>query len=132
MAYSTAPPQDADAPIEERAADQPFAYNAHADQVTGILERVTFHNEENGYTVARLAVEGSRDLLTVVGSFSNPTVGEQLVCEGRWTAHREFGRQFNVERYHTSRPATAFAIEKYLGSGLIKGVGPVMAKRMVE
>ena len=102
------------------------------EALVGVLERVTYHNEENGYTVGRLAVEGARDLVTLIGNFSNPVVGEQLTCEGRWTAHREFGRQFAVERYHTSKPATAFAIEKYLGSGLIKGVGPVMAKRMVE
>lgn len=102
------------------------------DTLTGILERLTYHNEENGYTVGKLAVEGARDLITVVGSFSNPVVGEQLYLEGRWTSHREFGRQFQVERYNTSKPATAFAIEKYLGSGLIKGIGPVMAKRMVE
>ncbi|MCW3096290.1 MAG: recD [Chthonomonadaceae bacterium] len=106
--------------------------SAPLDALVGVLERVTYHNEENGYTVGRLAVEGARDLVTLVGNFSNPVVGEQLTCEGRWTAHREFGRQFAVERYHTSKPATAFAIEKYLGSGLIKGVGPVMAKRMVE
>lgn len=103
-----------------------------AEALTGVLERVTYHNEENGYTVGRLAIEGARDLVTVVGSFSNPVVGELLVCEGRWTAHREFGRQFQVERYSTSKPATVFAIEKYLGSGLIKGIGPVMAKRMVD
>jgi exodeoxyribonuclease V alpha subunit len=115
-----------------RTLDAPGAYNPGAATVTGVLERVTYHNEDNGYTVARLAVEGSRDLLTIVGNFSNPVVGEQIVCEGAWTAHREFGRQFAVESYHTSKPATAFAIEKYLGSGLIKGVGPVMAKRMVE
>lgn len=102
------------------------------DSVEGVLERITYHNEESGYTVARLAVEGARDLMTVVGNFPNPVVGEQLVCEGHWTAHREYGRQFNVDRYQTSKPATAFAIEKYLGSGLIKGVGPIMAKRMVE
>ena len=102
------------------------------DVVTGVLERVTFHSEESGYTVARLAIEGARDLVTVVGNFSNPIVGEMLICEGRWTAHREFGRQFAVERYSTSKPATVYAIEKYLGSGLIKGVGPVMAKRMVD
>ncbi len=108
-------------------------YNARPmDVVTGVLERVTYHNEENGYTVARLAVEGARDLVTVVGNFSNPIVGEMLVCEGSWTAHREFGRQLTVQSYSTSKPATAFAIEKYLGSGLIKGVGPVMAKRMVD
>lgn len=100
--------------------------------VTGILERVTFHNEENGYTVGRLAIEGARDLVTVIGSFSNPIVGELLVCEGRWVANREYGRQFAMERYSTAKPATAYAIEKYLGSGLIRGVGPVVARRMVE
>lgn len=126
MPYST-PTQAPD-----RTSDTPVSYNAFPDSVTGILERVTYHNEENGYTVARLAIEGARDLLTVVGNFSNPVVGEQLICEGQWTSHREFGRQFQVERYQTSKPATAFAIERYLGSGLIKGVGPVMAKRMVE
>ena len=82
--------------------------------------------------MGRLAVEGARDLITVVGNFTNPVVGEQLVCEGAWTAHKEFGRQFAVERYQMTKPATAFAIEKYLGSGLIKGIGPVMAKRMVD
>lgn len=101
------------------------------DTLSGVLERLTYHNEENGYTVGRLAVEGARDLVTIVGNFSNPVVGEQFYLEGNWTAHREFGRQFAVERYSVSQPATAFAIEKYLGSGLIKGVGPVMAKRMV-
>jgi len=120
---------DHDVPPQNSIKPNPFS---PLEAVIGVLERVTYHNEENGYTIARLAVEGARDLVTLVGNFSNPVVGEQLTCEGRWTAHREFGRQFAVERYHTSKPATAFAIEKYLGSGLIKGVGPVMAKRMVE
>lgn len=110
----------------------PPSQNPLNDTLTGVLERVTYHNEENGYTVGRLAIEGARDLVTVVGSFSNPIVGEMLICEGKWTAHREFGKQFAIERYSTSKPATAFAIEKYLGSGLIKGIGPVMAKRMVD
>jgi len=101
------------------------------DQLEGVIERVTYHNEENGYTVARLAVEGERDLITVVGGMGNPVAGESVRVYGRWTSHREYGRQFQVERYDTIRPATATAIEKYLGSGLIKGVGPVMAKRMV-
>src|SRR5579871_4314069 len=117
---------------DPRRPDPGEAASRYLDALTGVLERVTYHNEENGYTVGRLAVEGARDLMTIVGNFSNPVVGEQLYCEGKWAAHREFGRQFLVERYSTSKPATAFAIEKYLGSGLIKGVGPVMAKRMVD
>ena len=124
-------PYAAETQTKQESQENP--YNARPlDVVTGVLERVTYHNEENGYTVARLAVEGARDLITVVGNFSNPIVGEMLVCEGSWTAHREFGRQLTVQGYSTSKPATAFAIEKYLGSGLIKGVGPVMAKRMVD
>ncbi len=119
-------------PAPQTTSSDPDVPAPGLDSVTGVLERITYHNEENGYTVARLAVEGERDLVTIVGSFSNPIVGEMLVCEGRWSAHREYGRQLTVERYSTSRPATAFAIEKYLGSGLIKGVGPVMAKRMTD
>jgi exodeoxyribonuclease V alpha subunit len=114
-------------PYQASSSDQP-----PTDSVSGVLERITFHNEETGYTVARLAVEHARDLVTVVGSMNNPAVGEMLVCEGRWSAHREYGRQFLLQRYATTRPASLFAIEKYLGSGLIKGVGPVMARRMVE
>ena len=121
--YAAPAPSDAAA----SAAPNPFA-----DTITGVLERVTYHNEDNGYTIGRLAVEGARDLITIVGNFSNPVVGEQLFCEGKWTAHKEYGRQFSIERYNTTKPATAFAIEKYLGSGLIKGIGPVMAKRMVD
>ncbi len=102
------------------------------DQLDGVIERVTFHAEDTGYTVARLNVEGARDLVTIVGGMGNPVPGESVRIFGRWSSHREFGRQFQVERYDTIRPATALAIEKYLGSGLIKGVGPVMAKRMVE
>src|SRR5262249_50214214 len=128
--YQTRPPQ----PQNETAEDEAnrAAHNPFMEMVTGVLERLTYHNEENGYTVGRLAVEGAKDLVTIVGNFSNPVGGEQLVGEGKWTADGEFGRQFSVERYSTSKSATAFAIEKYLGSGLIKGVGPVMAKRMVD
>lgn len=102
------------------------------EQLDGVIERVTFHAEDTGYTVARLNVEGARDLVTIVGGMGNPVAGESVRLFGRWTSHREYGRQFQVERYDTVRPATALAIEKYLGSGLIKGVGPIMAKRMVQ
>lgn len=101
------------------------------DMVEGVIERVTFHAEDTGYTVARLNVAGMRDLLTIVGGMGDPTAGESVRVFGQWTAHREFGKQFQVERYETLRPATVMAIEKYLGSGLIKGLGPKTAKRMV-
>ncbi len=101
------------------------------EQVEGVVERVTYHNEENGYSVLRIAVEGKRDLVTAVGGFGNPVAGESVRLFGRWTSHKEFGRQLQVDRYEVTRPATAAAIEKYLGSGLVKGVGPVFAKRIV-
>jgi len=101
------------------------------DTLEGTLERITFHNEENGYTVARLLPPNARDVITVLGNFSNPVVGESLLCRGTWGRHPQWGRQMQVISYEVVRPATAFAIEKYLGSGMVKGVGPVTAKRIV-
>ncbi len=101
------------------------------DTLEGVIERITFHNEDNGYTVARLLPPNARDVITIIGSFSNPVVGESLLCYGTWTNHAQWGKQMTVARYEVVRPATAFAIEKYLGSGMVKGVGPVTAKRIV-
>ncbi|HSV75269.1 MAG TPA: ATP-dependent RecD-like DNA helicase [Chthonomonadales bacterium] len=101
-------------------------------RLEGVIERITFHAEETGYTVARIAAPGERDPITAVGAMGSPNVGESVRLHGRWSKHREFGRQFQVERYETIRPATAAAIEKYLGSGLVKGVGPAMARRIVS
>jgi exodeoxyribonuclease V alpha subunit len=100
-------------------------------EVLGTLERITFHNEENGYTVGRLLPEGKRDIITIIGNFTRPVIGETYLCYGRWTMHPQWGPQMTVERHETIRPATAAAIEKYLGSGMVKGVGPVTAKRIV-
>ncbi len=102
------------------------------DTLEGVIERITFHNEENGYTVARLLPPNARDVITILGNFSNPVVGESLLCHGTWTRHPQWGKQMQVARYEVVRPATAFAIEKYLGSGMVKGVGPVTAKRIVN
>ncbi len=101
------------------------------DALEGTIERITFHNPDNGYTVARLLPPKAKDVITIIGNFSNPVVGESLLCHGTWTSHAQWGKQMQVARYETVRPATAFAIEKYLGSGMVKGVGPVMAKRIV-
>ena len=101
------------------------------DTLEGVIERITFHNEDNGYTVARLLPPNARDVITILGNFSNPVVGESLLCYGTWTNHAQWGKQMTVTRYEVVRPATAFAIEKYLGSGMVKGVGPVTAKRIV-
>ncbi|MFG2000733.1 AAA family ATPase [Spirillospora sp. NPDC048911] len=98
-----------------------------------VLERVTYANEETGYTVARVATaQTGHDLLTVVGALLGAQVGESLKLTGRWRSHPKYGRQFEVESYTTVLPATVQGIRRYLGSGMIKGIGPVMADRMVE
>ena len=98
----------------------------------GVLERVTFANPETGYTIARIGpAHGGSDLVTVVGALLGAQVGESLRLRGRWTSHPKYGRQFEVHSYTTVLPATTQGIQRYLGSGLIKGIGPVMAERMV-
>ncbi|GAA2713454.1 MULTISPECIES: ATP-dependent RecD-like DNA helicase [Streptomyces] len=100
--------------------------------VEGVLERITYANEETGYTVARVDTgRGGGDLLTVVGSLLGAQPGESLRLEGRWGSHPQYGRQFTVENYTTVLPATIQGIRRYLGSGLIKGIGPRIADRIV-
>jgi len=113
---------------------QPATHSSNGpplDALEGVIERITFHNEDNGYTVARLLPLNAKDVITILGNFSNPVVGESLLCYGTWTNHPQWGKQMTVARYEVVRPATAFAIEKYLGSGMVKGVGLVTAKRIV-
>ncbi|HEV7934285.1 MAG TPA: ATP-dependent RecD-like DNA helicase, partial [Actinomadura sp.] len=101
-------------------------------RLEAVLERFTFVNEETGYTIARVATERSgSDLLTVVGALLGAQVGESLRLTGRWTSHPKYGQQFEVHSYTTVLPATIQGIRRYLGSGLIKGIGPKMAERMV-
>ncbi|ATL27910.1 ATP-dependent RecD-like DNA helicase [Streptomyces formicae] len=97
----------------------------------GVLERITYANEETGYTVARVDTgRGAGDLLTVVGALLGAQAGESLRMQGRWGSHPQYGKQFTVENYTTVLPATIQGIRRYLGSGLIKGIGPVMADRI--
>ncbi|MGW7359032.1 SF1B family DNA helicase RecD2 [Streptomyces sp. NPDC054802] len=98
----------------------------------GVLERITYANEDNGYTVARVDTGRGGDLLTVVGSLLGAQVGESLRMEGRWGSHPQYGKQFTVENYTTVLPATVQGIRRYLGSGLIKGIGPKIAERIVD
>ncbi|MFD5181976.1 ATP-dependent RecD-like DNA helicase [Streptomyces sp. NPDC058372] len=97
-----------------------------------VLERITYANEENGYTVARVDTGRGGDLLTVVGSLLGAQPGESLRMEGRWGSHPQYGKQFTVENYTTVLPATVQGIRRYLGSGLIKGIGPRIADRITE
>lgn len=105
-------------------------------QLRGIVDRITFQNEENGYTIARLQVEGSTAyndrLATIVGEMLSINPGETVVLEGEWTTHKQYGAQFKIESYQTVYPSTVEGMRRYLGSGLIKGIGPVTAKRIVD
>ncbi|RCJ41998.1 exodeoxyribonuclease V subunit alpha [Nostoc minutum NIES-26] len=103
----------------------------HHETITGVVERLTFCSEESGYTVARLVRPGAKDLTTITGSFANIQPGQTLQLTGFWRDHPQYGPQFQVINYRETKPATLTGIEKYLGSGLIKGVGPVTAKRIV-
>ena len=98
----------------------------------GQIERITYSNDENGYTIAKVKVQGHRGLVTVVGNLMAPIPGEIIKMDGEWVNHPKYGEQFKVDRYKSLVPASVYGIQKYLGSGLIKGIGPVMAKRIVE
>ena len=97
-----------------------------------VIERITYQNAENGYTVLKCAVKNYSDLVTVVGIMPDTHVGSVLSLEGMWKMDAKYGRQFSVEKFEETLPATVYGIEKYLGSGLIKGVGQKFAKRIVE
>ncbi len=98
----------------------------------GSLERITFHNADTGYTVARIQPSGKRHLVTAVGKLLGVQVGEALRLEGEWTSHPNHGRQFNVQAWQAMLPSDVEGIRKYLGSGLIKGIGPATAQRIVD
>lgn len=100
--------------------------------LTGQIERITYTNSENGFTIARVKVQGQRDLVTVVGKLMAPTPGEVLNMEGEWVRHPKYGEQFKVVHCRSEVPASVYGIRKYLGSGLVKGLGPVMAGRIVK
>lgn len=97
-----------------------------------VVERITYQNPENGYSVLKCAVKNYNELVTVVGNLLDATVGSVLLIDGNWKVDAKYGRQFLAERWEETMPATVFGIEKYLGSGLIKGVGPKFAKRIVQ
>jgi hypothetical protein len=103
-----------------------------AESLSGLIERVTFFNEENGFAVLKVKAKGHRDQITVVGSLPSVSAGEWLTAEGRWVQDREFGLQFRADLLNSTAPTTKEGIEKYLGSGMVKGIGPVYAKKLVD
>ena len=102
------------------------------ESLSGLIERVTFFNEDNGFGVLKVKAKGHRDLVTVVGSLPSVSAGEWLTAQGRWVQDREFGQQFRADVLTSTPPTTREGIEKYLGSGMVKGIGPVYAKKLVD
>jgi len=113
------------APVQKESAMLP-------ESLSGLIERVTFANEDSGFSVLKVKVKGHRDLVTVVGSLPSVSAGEWLTAQGRWVQDREFGLQFRAEMLASSAPTTKEGIQKYLGSGMVKGIGPIYAKKLVE
>ncbi len=115
------------------ASEDPTVQTAHwpTEHLQGIVERVTYHAEDSGYTVARLKVPSHADLVTIVGRFPSISAGQTLRVTGVFREHPKFGQQFQVLQAQETKPATLTGVEKYLGSGLIRGIGPVTAKRIV-
>lgn len=105
---------------------------AHPESLTGLIERVSFFNEENGFAVLKVKVKGQRELVSVVGSLASVNAGEWLNAQGQWVHDKAFGRQFKAEILTSTPPTTTEGIEKYLGSGMVKGIGPVYARKLVE
>ena len=106
--------------------------DANTEVLAGLVERVTFHNPENGFCVLRLKARGHRDLVTTVGHAATISAGEWVTASGEWTNDRTHGQQFRARFLKTSAPSSIEGIEKYLGSGMIRGIGPVYARRMVR
>jgi len=99
--------------------------------VTGAVQRIVYANEQGQYTVLQLADDDTGRVHTVVGSLVSLQPGERIRVEGRWERHKRFGDQLRADSYQVLAPATLEGIEKYLGSGMIEGIGPVLAKRLV-
>ncbi|HEX7714534.1 MAG TPA: ATP-dependent RecD-like DNA helicase [Bacillota bacterium] len=102
------------------------------DQLAGTVDRVTFYNEDNFYTVAKFKTEQDHKLVTVVGNLPPLYAGEELLLKGEWVTHKEYGQQFQIVEWESIEPQTLLGIERFLGSGLLKGVGPATAKKIVK
>ena len=107
-------------------------HKSTTEEISGLIERVTFHNDESGFCVLRVRVRGQRAETTVIGSLPSVTAGEWLVAEGWWVRDKEHGLQFKARSLKTVPPTTVQGIERYLGGGSVKGIGPILAKKLVE
>ncbi len=102
------------------------------NRIRCVVERITFQSPDTGYSVLKVSVKGYQELVTVVGNLADAVVGSVLLIDGEWTNNPKYGTQFSAQKWEETVPATIYGIEKYLGSGLIKGVGPVYAKKIVQ
>ena len=123
----SAGPSVLSAPVETPAS----AFAPTGYQLNGLVERVTFFSEESGFCVLRVKAEGHRDLVTVVGNAASVSAGEWIAAEGEWVIDKEHGRQLKAVHLKTTPPNTREGMEKYLASGMVKGIGPVYAKRLI-
>ena len=97
-----------------------------------VVERITYQNPENGYSVLKVKVKGYNDLVTLVGNLLEVPVGSVLLCRGEWKVDKRYGSQFVAATWEETMAATVYGIEKYLGSGLVKGIGPRFARAIVQ
>src|SRR5262245_18858711 len=111
---------------------KPEPQSSSQEVLAGLVERVTFHNTENGFCVLRARARGHRDLVTVVGHAATISAGEWITASGEWINDRTHGQQFKARFLKTSAPTSIDGIEKYLGSGMIRGIGHVYAKKLVR
>jgi exodeoxyribonuclease V alpha subunit len=111
---------------------RPQPESSTQEVLAGLVERVTYHNTENGFCVLRARARGHRDVVTVVGYAATISAGEWITASGEWVNDRTHGQQFKARFLRTSPPTSADGIEKHLSSGMIRGVGPVYAKKLVR
>jgi exodeoxyribonuclease V alpha subunit len=115
-------------PLRMKPQPEPSTWEVLA----GLVERVTYHNEENGFCVLRIKARGHRDLVTVIGHSAAVSAGEWVSASGEWVNDRTHGQQFRAKFLKTSAPTSLEGVEKYLGSGMIRGIGPIYAKKLVR
>src|SRR5215813_7148868 len=111
---------------------EPLLQEHPSERLAGVVERVTFQSPQNGFCVLRVKVPGERDLVTVVGTVGQVSPGEYLECQGQWVQNSAYGRQFQARAIAVAAPSTIEGIEKYLGSGMVKGIGPHFARKLVQ
>ncbi|HFD12365.1 MAG TPA: ATP-dependent RecD-like DNA helicase, partial [Crenotrichaceae bacterium] len=102
------------------------------EKLSGVIERLTFHSQETGFCVIRVRVKGKRDMVTVVGASPSISPGEFVECVGFWNNDRQHGLQFKAVTLNVVPPSTLEGIQKYLGSGMVKGIGPHFAEKLVH